>query len=117
MTLDQAQPGIPAGPEPKCSKFWCGLLEFVELEKPTTQQRRVGEWYTHGCAKVHLGIEQGPRPAQKAHPACIVSNLAGIADWLAFAGHPIQWDTETSGRKSFFSDDPIGNRIDIFGEP
>ena len=117
MKLDHIQLAIPPGLESECRAFWCGLLGFTEIEKPATLQHRGGAWFSHGGTKVHLGVEQDFRPAQKAHPAFGVSKLADLADRLSGAGHPIHWDTEIAGRKRFFTDDPVGNRIEFTGEP
>ncbi len=116
MKLDHIQLAIPADTEDACRKFWGDLLGFGELTKPAALQARGGAWFTSGSVEIHLGVEAGFTPAKKAHPAFRVPDLDGLADRLASAGHPIRWDDAIAGRRRFFTDDPVGNRVEFIAQ-
>jgi hypothetical protein len=61
----------------------------------------------------HLGVEDSFRPARKAHPGVIVTDLDGLADRLTAAGAPPRWDDGFPGHRRFYADDPFGNRLEF----
>ena len=63
--------------------------------------------------KVHLAVEADFRPAQKAHPALLVDDLAGLTASLTAAGVAVAQDEPTDGRARCFLSDPFGNRIEL----
>ncbi len=113
MKIDHIQLAIPAGAESSCRAFWVGILGFKELEKPTMLQSRGGAWFRYDDTEIHLGVEQNFIPAKKAHPALLVTDLDSLADKIALAGHPVRWDEKIANRRRFFTDDPVGNRIEF----
>ncbi|MEE9428249.1 MAG: VOC family protein [Paracoccaceae bacterium] len=115
MKLDHLQLAIPAGSETKCREFWIGLLEFAELTKPPALAARGGAWFKKDNTEIHLGVESEFNPAKKAHPAFLVDQLDDLAKRLENAGYPIRWDDDIAGRRRFFTQDPVGNRIEFIG--
>lgn len=117
MKLDHLQLAIPKGAEEECRGFWVGILDFRELTKPEALQARGGLWLRNDHTEIHLGVEPGFRPAKKAHPAFLVEDIDLIARKLTIADFPVNWDDNIAGRRRFFTDDPVGNRIEFIGEP
>ena len=113
IALDHIQLAIPAGAEADCRAFWAGILNFDEIDKPETLKARGGAWFRAGTVDLHLGVESDFRPATKAHPAFRVSTLDDLAAALAHAGHAVRWDDAIDGRRRFFTDDPVGNRLEF----
>lgn len=116
MRLDHIQMAIPKGAEDICRAFWIGILEFTELEKPAALRSRGGAWFHRDHLEIHLGVEADFRPAKKAHPAFLVADLDALAARLKAAGYPVRWDEDIAGRRRFFSDDPVGNRIEFLSQ-
>jgi hypothetical protein len=66
--------------------------------------------------RLHLGVENGFRPAGKAHPGLRVADIDACAARLAARGAPVTWDDTLPGYRRFCSEDPVGNRLE-FLEP
>ena len=62
---------------------------------------------------IHLGVEDGFRPARKAHPAIVVDDLDGLVDALSAAGLAFRLNEELPGVRRGYVDDPFGNRIEL----
>jgi len=116
LRLDHVQLAIPKGAEEICRAFWIGVLGFIELEKPEALKPRGGVWFSCGDLEIHLGVEAGFQPAKKAHPAFAVTDLEGLARKLKAAEHPVRWDENIAGRRRYFIDDPVGNRIEFLSD-
>lgn len=114
--LDHVQVAMPAGGEAAARSFYCGLLGFAEVAKPPVLARRGGCWFRAHKAEVHLGIEKGFRPAEKAHVALSVTDIDAVAARLASAGCRVAFDDELAPRRRFYTDDPFGNRVEIMAE-
>jgi hypothetical protein len=65
--------------------------------------------------RVHLGVEADFRPARKAHPALIVTDLAALTTRLSGAGYRCQAQPDFKGSPRVFVDDPFGNRVELMG--
>ena len=111
--LHHVQLAMPAGGEPSARAFYAGLLGIPEVPKPATMAGRGGCWFERGEVRIHLGVEGEFRPARKAHPALVVSELRALAARLRGAGHPCREDRELEGHERVFVDDPFGNRIEL----
>jgi catechol 2,3-dioxygenase-like lactoylglutathione lyase family enzyme len=111
--LHHVQLAMPAGGEPRAREFYQGLLGIPEVPKPTAMAARGGCWFERGELRVHLGIEADFRPARKAHPAFVVSDLAALTARLRAASHACREDGELGGYDRIFVDDPFGNRIEL----
>ncbi|MEM7737994.1 MAG: glyoxalase [Deinococcota bacterium] len=90
--LDHVQLAMPAGEETKARAFYKDILGLSELTKPEPLRSRGGCWFEHGSVAVHLGVEKDFRPARKAHPAFVVSDLNALASKLTQAGYDVTWD-------------------------
>ena len=104
---------MPAGGEDDARRFYGGLLGMEEIPKPPPLARRGGCWFRSGDAELHLGVENGFRPARKAHPALLVEDLDDIEARLRQAGHTVDRDTEPAGHRRFYTADPFGNRLEL----
>jgi catechol 2,3-dioxygenase-like lactoylglutathione lyase family enzyme len=109
---------MPPGEEARARAFYVGVLGMSELTKPERLARHGGAWFAGGdggSVQVHLGVEQGFRPAKKAHPAVLVAGLDELAGRLEAAGYTVSWDDELDEMRRFFTEDPFGNRLEFIG--
>ena len=113
--LDHVQLAMPPGGEDRAREFYQGVLGIPEVPKPADMARRGGCWFESGDLKVHLGVEQQFRPARKAHPAFIVSDLVALVARLRSAGSPLTEDRSLTEYDRFFVEDPFGNRSELMG--
>jgi catechol 2,3-dioxygenase-like lactoylglutathione lyase family enzyme len=113
--LDHVQVAAPAGSEDAARRFYGELLGLPELPKPAALQARGGVWFACGAHQLHVGIAEPFAPAAKAHPALAVHalDLDRLAERLAGAGCPVQWDDGIPGTRRFYTADPWGNRIEL----
>ncbi|WP_370891592.1 VOC family protein [Janibacter sp. GXQ6167] len=110
--LDHVQVAIPRGGEDLARGFYGELLGMREVAKPSALAVRGGCWFESGTAVLHLGVEDPFAPAQKAHPAFLVSDLDDLHERLAAEGHNcVRGDGEIPGVRRFHTFDPFGNRI------
>jgi catechol 2,3-dioxygenase-like lactoylglutathione lyase family enzyme len=108
------QIAMPPGEENKARVFYSGMLGFIEIPKPAELAKRGGVWFQAGTAQLHLGVEADFKPARKAHPAFVVSDLDSLLVKVQSAGY----ETDTSqppldGYKRVHVFDPFGNRIEL----
>lgn len=115
LGIDHIQLAMPAGPEAeaRAEAFYADLLGLPRVPKPPELAARGGCWFEQGPAKIHLGVEEGFRPARKAHPALVVSDLEGLCRLLDASGHPTRRTEDVPGTPQCYVDDPFGNRIEL----
>ena len=111
--LHHVQVAVPAGSEPALLDFYGGVLGMTEVAKPAALAARGGARFRSGTAEVHLGVEPDFRPARKAHPALRAHDLDALAERLAAAGAPVEWDESLPGVRRFYTADPWGNRVEL----
>lgn len=112
--IDHVQLAMPAGGEPLARQFHGELLGLTEIPKPLNLAARGGAWFQCGSLQLHLGVESGFRPAKKAHPALLVSNLEEMLKTLTAAGCEVKRDSEPiQGFDRAFTSDHFGNRIEL----
>jgi catechol 2,3-dioxygenase-like lactoylglutathione lyase family enzyme len=111
--LDHVQLAAPPGCEAEARRFFGELLGLTELAKPQALDGRGGVWFALGGQQLHVGVEDGHRPAHKAHPALAVRDLDALATRLEAAGVPVEWDGSLPGVPRFYTADPWGNRIEL----
>ncbi|WP_367574369.1 VOC family protein [Streptomyces griseoaurantiacus] len=114
--LDHVQLAAPPGSEDRLRAYYSGVLGMTEVPKPPVLAARGGCWFEAGTLRLHLGIEEDFRPARKAHPGLRVTGIAAYAARLAARGAPVAWDDTLPGHRRFYSEDPVGNRLE-FLEP
>ncbi|MGC1695192.1 MAG: VOC family protein, partial [Pseudolabrys sp.] len=112
-SIDHVLLAMPAGKEDEARAFYEGVLGIPELTKPANIAVRGGCWFGHDTLKVHLGVEKDFKPARKAHPAFIVSDVRVVARKVAAAGYRVTEDEPLVGYDRIFVDDPFGNRIEL----
>jgi catechol 2,3-dioxygenase-like lactoylglutathione lyase family enzyme len=112
--IDHVQLAIPVGGEALARRFYGELLGLVEVPKPPNLAARGGAWFRCGPLQLHLGVESDFRAAKKAHPALLVSDLAGLIRTLTAAGCEVKYDSApVQGFDRAFTSDPFGNRIEL----
>jgi catechol 2,3-dioxygenase-like lactoylglutathione lyase family enzyme len=114
LSIDHVQIAMPPGEEDKARAFYIDLLGFVEIPKPAELAKRGGAWFRSQNVQLHIGVETDFKPARKAHPAFIVSDLDSLIATIQSAGY----ETDTSqppldGYKRAHVFDPFGNRIEL----
>ncbi|MFG2759285.1 VOC family protein [Streptomyces wuyuanensis] len=114
--LDHVQLAVPAGSEEALRAYYAGALGMTEIAKPPSLAVRGGCWFRTGDVQLHLGVDPGFRPANKAHPGLRVTGIEAFAERLRAHGAEVAWDEELPGHRRFFSRDPVGNRLE-FLEP
>lgn len=114
--IDHVQLAAPRGCEAAARRFYGGLLELDEIEKPEPLRSRGGCWFRVGDRQLHIGVEDQFHPAVKAHPAFSVSDLESLFATLQQAGVSCVWDSAINGIRRFYANDPWGNRLE-FTEP
>jgi len=114
--IDRVQIAAPQGCEQDARNFFGRLLGLTEIEKPAALCSRGGCWFKVGEQQLHIGVEKDFRPARKAHPAFLMSNIEACFASLAKAGIACAWDDARGDTKRFYADDPWGNRLE-FTEP
>ncbi|MEI5099479.1 VOC family protein [Streptomyces sp. PmtG] len=111
--LDHVQLAAPPGSEPELRAFYVGVLGMTEVPKPVALAGRGGCWFQAGAVRLHLGVEVGFRPARKAHPGLRVVGIDACAVRLAAGGAPVVWDSGLPGHRRFYTEDPVGNRLEL----
>lgn len=114
--LDHVQLAAPPGSEDTLRAFYTGVLGMTEIPKPPVLAARGGCWFQAGSVRLHLGVEDGFRPARKAHPGLRVRDIEAYAAQLAARGTQVTWDDNLPGHRRFYAEDPVGNRLE-FLEP
>ncbi len=99
--------------EQAAREFYQGILGIPEVEKPSHLAKRGGAWFENGALKVHLGVEADFRPARKAHPALLVSELAELVKRFKASGIDVIDDDPLEGYFRVYVSDPFGNRIEL----
>lgn len=112
--LDHVQLAMPPGKEDDARRFYGGLLGLLETPKPEPLAGQGGVWFEQGSVRIHLGIEADFRPARKAHPALLVSDLEALRSRLLKAGLPVIAAEPLDGYADrAHTQDPFGNRIEL----
>jgi catechol 2,3-dioxygenase-like lactoylglutathione lyase family enzyme len=113
LGIDHIQLAAPKGCEAEARRFFGELLGLAEITKPAALQARGGCWFRLGSRQLHIGVEEDFRPAVKAHPAFIVSDIDVLFAELTAAGVTCYRDAFRSGVKRFYANDPWGNRLEF----
>jgi catechol 2,3-dioxygenase-like lactoylglutathione lyase family enzyme len=113
MGIDHVQLAMPAGQEQTAREFYVGALGLTEARKPEHLAARGGAWFENPGVKIHLGVDPAFRPARKAHPGLLVTDLRGLIDSLRRAGYEVQDGEPLAGYAHAYVDDPFGNRLEL----
>lgn len=113
IRLEHVQLAMPKGREDDAVAFYEGVLGIPRVPKPAHLAARGGCWFESGELKVHLGVEADFRPATKAHPALVVSDVQALALEIAAAGYDVVDDEPLDGYDRVYVSDPFGNRLEL----
>jgi len=111
--VDHVQLAAPPGSEPRLRTYYVDALGMTEIPKPPVLAARGGCWFQAGAVQLHLGVEADFRPARKAHPGLRVHDIEAYAARLEAHHAPVTWDDDLPGHRRFFSEDPVGNRLEF----
>ncbi|MFE2518079.1 glyoxalase [Streptomyces mirabilis] len=114
--VDHVQLAAPPGSEDFLRGYYVEVLGMAEIPKPPVLAARGGCWFRAGAVQLHLGIEKVFRPAKKAHPGLRVTGIEAFAARLRAHEAEVTWDDNLPGHRRFYSEDPVGNRLE-FLEP
>jgi catechol 2,3-dioxygenase-like lactoylglutathione lyase family enzyme len=104
---------MPAGQEGQARLFYGGVLGLAEVAKPGHLAARGGVWFEGAGVRVHLGVDPEFRPARKAHPGLLVTDLADLVARLRGAGYQVLEGEALEGYAHVYVDDPFGNRLEL----
>ena len=113
MRLHHVQVSCPPGGEDAARRFYGAALGMTEVAKPPALAARGGVWFHESGCEVHVGVEEGFRPAAKAHPAFLVDDIDAAEQRVAAHGFPVRWDADFPGYRRFYTADGNGNRVEI----
>lgn len=111
--IEHVQLAMPAGGESDAIAFYDELLGVPNVPKPASLAGRGGCWFEDGEVKIHLGVDAEFRPARKAHPALVVTDLPAMIERLSHAGVETEPGAPIEGFERVFIADPFGNRIEL----
>ncbi|MGW7333794.1 VOC family protein [Streptomyces sp. NPDC054840] len=111
--VDHVQLAAPPDSEDRLRAYYTDILGMTEIPKPPVLATRGGCWFAAGPVQLHLGVEEDFRPARKAHPGLRVSDIEAYASRLRERGATVDWDDNLPGHRRFFSEDPVGNRLEF----
>ncbi|GGN57939.1 glyoxalase [Actinoplanes lobatus] len=111
--LHHVQLLIPPGGEGVARAFYSGVLGMAEVVKPPVLAARGGCWFRAGGWEAHLSVVPDFVPALKSHPGVLIDGLDALAERLAAAGHPVEWDPHFPGHRRLYSADGHGNRLEF----
>ena len=111
--VHHVQLAMPRGEEEAARGFFAGVLGLTEIDKPPALAARGGAWFRAGGVELHLGVEDDFRPAGKAHPGILVSDLDAVVRRLREAGQDVTWDGDLPGFRRVYAHDPFGNRLEF----
>ncbi|MFD3872145.1 VOC family protein [Streptomyces sp. NPDC058623] len=114
--VDHVQLAAPPGSEDALRAYYSDVLGMRELSKPPQLAARGGCWFALGTVQLHLGVDEDFRPARTAHPGLRVNGIQEYARRLQERGARVVWDGDLPGHRRFYSEDPVGNRLE-FLEP
>jgi catechol 2,3-dioxygenase-like lactoylglutathione lyase family enzyme len=111
--IDHVQLAMPKGGEERARGFYVGVLGMTEQLKPPELAARGGAWFQDGAIQLHLGVDAEFRPAQRAHPALLVTRLAEYVARARAQGCRVVDDDPLPGFERIFLYDPFGNRLEL----
>ena len=112
VDFDHVNLAMPADEQDKAREFYGGVLGLPELKIPPGPAGRGTIWFGTGRVTVHLAVEDGFRPALRAHPAFLVDGLKELKVRCEAAGYKTIDDNALPGFDRFFVNDSFGNRIE-----
>jgi muramoyltetrapeptide carboxypeptidase len=109
--LDHVNITTPEELEDEVLTWYRDVLGLSDVGKPSGA-RVAGGWLQAGGQQVHISIDPHNPPAT-AHYCLRVDDFEAAVSGMRAAGCHIEQARDLSGRRSFFTRDPAGNRIEI----
>jgi catechol 2,3-dioxygenase-like lactoylglutathione lyase family enzyme len=113
LGLHHVQLAAPPGSEDLLRHFYGTVLGMTEVPRPPALADRGGAWFRSGGLELHVGIEADFRPAGKAHPGILVTDIDAVVRRLGDHGGAVQWDDTFPGFRRCYLADPHGNRLEL----
>jgi catechol 2,3-dioxygenase-like lactoylglutathione lyase family enzyme len=113
VRIHHVQVSCPPGGEDAARRFYSDVLGIPEVDKPPVLAARGGCWFRGDEVEIHVGVEQGFAPAEKAHPAFLVGDIEAVALLVERGGFPLRWDDDFPGYRRFHTADGNGNRVEV----
>lgn len=107
------QLAMPPAGDAAATDFYGGCLGMERVPKPEELAARGGCWFRGDALEIHLGVEEGFLPSERAHPALLVSGLAGLRERLDGEGFETIEETQLEGFHRCYVRDPFGNRLEL----
>ncbi|MEV5875343.1 glyoxalase [Streptomyces sp. NPDC052101] len=113
--VDHIALAAPLGSEELLRAYYVDALGLVEVPGPALHAARGGCWFSDddGRVRLHLGIETPYRASAKAHPGLRVQAIDSLAARLEAFDALVVWDDTLPGHRRFYSQDPVGNRLEF----
>lgn len=115
MRIHHVQLMMPRGGERQASHFYGELLGLASIPKPSDMPNPQGLWFTLGEQELHLGVQEDPPHATRAHVALLVDDLDALAETLRVAGVEVKPSNDVAGLRRVHAWDPFGNRLELMG--
>jgi catechol 2,3-dioxygenase-like lactoylglutathione lyase family enzyme len=116
LGIDHVQVCCPPGGEETARAFYAGVLGLPEVPKPVPLAARGGCWFRVGQQGLHVGVLDPFVPAQKAHPAIRIADVAALerlVERLSSHGHAVEWADEPIADARCKVHDPFGNLVEL----
>ena len=111
--LHHVQLAMPQGEEDAAVEFYATSSAWNRSRSHRSWRRR-RRLVPVGQIEFHLGVEDGFRPATKAHPAFMVEGLERMLARLDMGGNRVSEDeVSLAGFHRVYVRDPFGNRIEL----
>jgi catechol 2,3-dioxygenase-like lactoylglutathione lyase family enzyme len=104
---------MPPSGDHAAAAFYGGGLGMERVPKPKELAVRGGCWFRGDGIEIHLGVEEGFRPSERAHPALLVAGLAALRERLDAGGFETVEETQLEGFHRCYVRDPFGNRLEL----
>ena len=111
--LDHVQLAMPPGEEALARLFYGGVIGLQEVRQPRELARRGGLWFVGPGISVHLGVEDPFRPARRAHPAFVVTDIERARRRIEANDLVVEDDDSGLPVRRCYVADPFGNRIEL----
>jgi hypothetical protein len=93
--------------------FFTDVLGMTEIDKPPVLAARGGAWFRAGGVELHMGVEDGFRPAAKADPGILVGTSTTSSSDCAPLARTSAGTANFPGHRRVYSHDPFGNRLEF----
>jgi catechol 2,3-dioxygenase-like lactoylglutathione lyase family enzyme len=111
--IHHVQLAMPDDEDDVAVQFYGDVLGMERVPKPDELSPRGGVWFRSGALEVHLGVEEGFRPAVKAHPAFLVTGLEALRERVESSGYKVSDTVPIPGFERIYVRDPFGNRLEL----